>query len=227
MEGWIKLHRKFLEWEWYHDKNTSRLYLHIMLNAVFKKCRFAGRELCPGQYVTSYRRLAADTGLTVDELRTAIKKLRTTGEITTQTNNKYTVITIVNYGLYQQEGQTENPSKSPTNTEQDPSRSQAKGEQTANKTQAEPIYNNNINNLKTDKENNTEIIDYRGRHYRYNKNYKFDAGMKAKIIENTSEIFYNTYIADNGRFDIFQLRRLLQKPEIMDILINHDYFLPA
>ena len=31
--GWIKIHRKLLEWEWADDPNMVALWIHLLLNA--------------------------------------------------------------------------------------------------------------------------------------------------------------------------------------------------
>jgi hypothetical protein len=36
MSGWIKIHRSILEWEWYEDTNTFRLFMHLILKANHK-----------------------------------------------------------------------------------------------------------------------------------------------------------------------------------------------
>ncbi len=54
-----------------------------------------------GSFVTSIKQLSIELGLTNDEIRTALKHLIKTGEVTKQTTNKYTVITVSNYHLYQ------------------------------------------------------------------------------------------------------------------------------
>lgn len=54
-----------------------------------------------GSFVTSIKQLSLELGLTSDEIRTALKHLIKTGEVTKQTTNKYTVITVSNYHLYQ------------------------------------------------------------------------------------------------------------------------------
>ena len=33
MSGWIKIHRKITEWEWYDDVNTFRLFMHLILKS--------------------------------------------------------------------------------------------------------------------------------------------------------------------------------------------------
>lgn len=101
MKGYIKLHRTILEWEWYKDTNTKILFIHLLLNACYDSCRFMGKAVKRGYYITSITRLSNDLGMTSRQIRTCLSRLKKTGEIDTQTSNKYTMITICNYGSYQ------------------------------------------------------------------------------------------------------------------------------
>ena len=76
---YVKISRKILEWEWYTDANTKVLFLHILLKANWKDGRFQGIEVPRGSFVTSLQNLAAETGLTVRNVRTALKHLENTG----------------------------------------------------------------------------------------------------------------------------------------------------
>ena len=99
--GFICLFRSFLEWGWYTDINTKVLFVHMLLKANWKEGNFKGTIVPRGSFVSSIVKLAEETGLTGDEVRTAISHLVRTGEITKQSTNKYTVFTVVNYALYQ------------------------------------------------------------------------------------------------------------------------------
>jgi hypothetical protein len=100
-QGWIKLHRQILEWEWYSDNNCFRLFLHLLLKANHKEKRFKGIELKVGSIVTSRDLLARETGLTSQQIRTALTKLISTNEITSKTSSQGTIIQIVSYEKYQ------------------------------------------------------------------------------------------------------------------------------
>ena len=113
MEGWISLHRKFIDWEWYSDVNTMRVFLHLLLLANHKENKWKGITIERGQLVTSYNTLSENLDLSVQEIRTSFKKLKSTNEITTKTTNKYTIVTILKYNDYQ-DNQKENNSQ--TNT---------------------------------------------------------------------------------------------------------------
>lgn len=99
--GQILLHRKIIEWGWYTEINTKVLFIHMLLKANWKEGNFKGTTVPRGSFVSSIAKLAEETGLTGDEVRTAISHLIQTGEITKQSTNKYTVFTVVNYNLYQ------------------------------------------------------------------------------------------------------------------------------
>lgn len=100
-EDWISLHRKFKNWKWYKDINTKTLFLHLLLVANYKDNYWKNILVKRGQLITSIEHLATETGLTIQQTRTAIKKLKSTNEITVTATNKYTVISIEKYGIYQ------------------------------------------------------------------------------------------------------------------------------
>lgn len=101
---YVKISRKILEWEWYTDINTKVLFLHILLKANWKQGRFQGTEVPRGSFVTSQQNLALETGLTLKNVRTALKHLENTGEVAVNRHPKFSVITIKNYDKYQSGG---------------------------------------------------------------------------------------------------------------------------
>ena len=101
MEGYVKLHRAIIQWEWYKDINTKSLFIHFLLKACFDDCSYRGSKLEKGQVITSIKKLSDETGLTVRQVRTSLNKLQGSGEITVETNNKFTLVTVVKYEDYQ------------------------------------------------------------------------------------------------------------------------------
>lgn len=100
-QGYIKLHRKIIDWEWYDDINTKTLFIHILLMVNFEDKKWRGELVKRGSFITSYQSLATQTGLTAQQVRTSLKKLITTNDVTKVTSNKNTVIIVPNYNLYQ------------------------------------------------------------------------------------------------------------------------------
>ena len=89
MEGWIKVHRKLVDWEWYNDINVKVVFLHLLLTANHKEKQWKGQTILRGQKLTSIEHLADDVGLTFQQTRTALKKLKSTHEYNKQNNKLF------------------------------------------------------------------------------------------------------------------------------------------
>lgn len=121
MQGYIKLHRSLLDWEWYNDSVVKDVFLHLLLSANHKDNKYKGIEIKKGQLLTGRLKLASDLNLTEMQIRTALKKLKSTNEITIKTTSKYSIISIKNWDKYQQDNQQDNQqitNKQPTNNQQ-------------------------------------------------------------------------------------------------------------
>ncbi len=111
--GFIKLHRQLLEWEWYDDINTFRLFTHLLLKANYEPKKWHGIDIGIGQFLTSRETLARETALSEQQVRTALTKLKSTNEITSQATNNYSLISITNWEKWQGSNQpSNNPSTS-------------------------------------------------------------------------------------------------------------------
>lgn len=117
MSGWVKLHRQILEWEWYDDHNTFRLFIHLLLKANHKEKKYRGMILQAGTILTSRDILALEVGLSVRQTRTALDKLKSTNEVAIKTSGQGTIIQIVNYSKYQVET-NETTNERPTSDQQ-------------------------------------------------------------------------------------------------------------
>lgn len=103
MAGWIKVHRKIIGWEWYQDSNTFRVYFHCLLMANHEDKNWQGITIKRGEFITSSENLASDLGLTRQQIRTSLNKLKSTNNLTIKSTNKYTIINIDRYSDYQNE----------------------------------------------------------------------------------------------------------------------------
>lgn len=88
------------DWEWYESTNVFRLFTHCLLHTNTQNIRYCRREIKAGQFVSSVARISAETGLTESQVRTALKKLKDTGYISTKSTNKYTIYTVNRYQMY-------------------------------------------------------------------------------------------------------------------------------
>lgn len=103
-KGYISLHRSLLDWEWYTDANTARLFIHLLLTVNHTSKQWHGITVERGQRVASYAKLAAETGMTVKEVRTALNHLKRTGEVAHKATSKFGLFTVKNYNKYQATG---------------------------------------------------------------------------------------------------------------------------
>ena len=101
MNGYIMLHRQLLEWEWYGDTKVKAVFIDLLLRANFKTAQWRGQEIKRGQVVIGIERFGAKIGLSIQEVKTCLKKLKNTHEITTRATSKFLLVTIVNFELYQ------------------------------------------------------------------------------------------------------------------------------
>ena len=114
MEGWIKLHRNLLNWEWFSEPKTLSVFVYFLLSARHNEGSWRGINLKAGELITSRESISNATGLSVQEVRTAMGKLAMTGEITTKATTKYTIVTITNYASYQSAESDNQPAEKPT-----------------------------------------------------------------------------------------------------------------
>ena len=101
--NYIFLNRSLMKWEWYQQEHTKNLFIHCLLKANWCDGKFKGNIIKRGSFVTSYNTLCNELDLTINEVRTAIRHLQTTHEITVKAHSKFSVITVVKYNDYQRD----------------------------------------------------------------------------------------------------------------------------
>jgi hypothetical protein len=114
--GWVKLHRKLLNWEWYGDVNVRITFIHCLLLANYEDKNWRGKLIPRGSFISSTKNLSKQIGISEMKLRTAIKKLILTSEITSVSSSTDTMFTILSYDSYQTDNERDN--KQVTNEQQ-------------------------------------------------------------------------------------------------------------
>lgn len=109
--GFIKLHRKILKWEWYDDPYTFKLFMHLMLTANIEDDEWHGVTIPRGSRVSSYDKLASELHFTKRQIRTHLARLELTGEVTHASTRNYSVFSVVNYDFYQTTRHTKRQTK--------------------------------------------------------------------------------------------------------------------
>lgn len=106
-KGWIKLHRSIQECTLWDDKpfDKARAWIDLLLlaNHEDKRIMFNGYPITivRGQYLTSVRKLAERWGWSCDKVSRYLTVLVNEEMVLKDSNNNRTLLTIVNYGVYQ------------------------------------------------------------------------------------------------------------------------------
>jgi DNA-binding transcriptional MerR regulator len=116
MSGWIKIHRKFLDWEWFNKSEAVHLFLYMVIKANHKDNKWQGNDVKRGQFISSLGNISSATGITIQQIRTILKKLEKTNEIIVKSTSQFTIVTICKYECYQDEEEATN--KPITNNQQ-------------------------------------------------------------------------------------------------------------
>ena len=113
VEGWLKLYRSIQNhWLW-EDKPFSRgqafVDLLLMANHKDNKILFNGEliEVKRGSRITSLRQLSEAWGWSTKKTKKFLELLEKDNMITVKSDNKKTLVTIENYEVYQEVGNTE------------------------------------------------------------------------------------------------------------------------
>tara|TARA_B100002003_G_C14125543_1_gene541344 strand:+ start:636 stop:1346 length:711 start_codon:yes stop_codon:yes gene_type:complete len=104
MNGWIKLHRKITQTSFYKDSQAVHLAIHLLLKANHSdvKIIFNNEEVSikRGSMITGRHALSRETGIHESTIYRKLKVLEKVGFSHIKSNNKYSIITIINYDAY-------------------------------------------------------------------------------------------------------------------------------
>jgi hypothetical protein len=105
MFGWIKLHRKLLENGWLKNPKLLTFWIYCLLKAThepFKaKAGYQEVQLEPGQFIFGLHKASEESFLSIQTIRTCLDTLRRWGNITVKSTNKFSIISIMNWDVYQ------------------------------------------------------------------------------------------------------------------------------
>ncbi|MGC9599788.1 DnaD domain-containing protein [Staphylococcus epidermidis] len=155
MTGWIKLHRKLLDSPIFQNEKLFKVFAYCLMKASHKEhTQLVGRRvvhLQKGQFVFGRKRASEELRLKESTVRDYVKLLEKLGTIDIKSDNKFSVITVVNWAIYQNEEEnsdSKNDNKSTTNQHQMDSKS------TSNQHQINT--NKNVKNVENDKNEKNE-----------------------------------------------------------------------
>ena len=175
MAGYIKLYRELKNWRYYKKSQYVHFFIYCLLRANHQDNYFEDKLIKRGSFVSSLKNMSEETGLSVQTIRTILKRLapqkstqEITHELTSESTTKYSIISIVNYDKYQATNTDINTQSNKQLTNE---------QQTTNKRLT------TINNVKNDKKvkNEKNIYNYT---FITKDNFKWDYSMTVDQIWN-------------------------------------------
>jgi hypothetical protein len=108
MDGWIKIHRKILDNPIAGNPKLLSLFIHCLVKANHEEKTIIWNQqemvIERGSFVTGLKKLAQVTGLSFQNVRTALLTLYNLGMLqksTTKSTTKFSYISVCNYNTYQ------------------------------------------------------------------------------------------------------------------------------
>lgn len=106
MEGWIKIHRKILDNPIVcKDSDYFMVWMYLLLNASHKdySALFRGKRITlhAGQLITGRLAISKATGVESHKVYRILEALKTEQQIEQQASSKNSLITILNWEIYQ------------------------------------------------------------------------------------------------------------------------------
>lgn len=159
MASWIKIFRELLQWEWFQKAEMVQLFIYLLLKANCVDKQWQGITIKRGQLATSNATMRQDLRLSEQQIRTCIKRLISTGEITYKSTNRYVVITICNYDKYQEIGNSINEQNNEQTNNQSTDEQRAINEQSTTTKEVKNIRSKeyNIKDIKQESGSNDQL----------------------------------------------------------------------
>jgi DNA-binding transcriptional MerR regulator len=88
----------------------------MLIKANHKDAKWQGNDVKRGQFISSLGNISNATGISIQQIRTILKKLEKTSEIEVKSTSQFTIVTICKYECYQDENESTN--KPLTNNQQ-------------------------------------------------------------------------------------------------------------
>jgi len=105
MEGWVKLHRKLLESPVFQNEKLLKVFVWCLLKASHTEhAELVGLQkvsLHPGQFVYGRHKAAEELKIKESTLYKYMMWLKNEEILNIQSNNKFSVVTVVNWDIYQ------------------------------------------------------------------------------------------------------------------------------
>lgn len=109
MEGWIKLHRSIIDSAVFSDADVLKVWIWLLCNVAYDDhdVVYLGKviPIKKGQIITGRQKLSQQIGMSEGKIYRATNILKSLGNISVKSNNRYSIITVENWLKYQSDFQ--------------------------------------------------------------------------------------------------------------------------
>lgn len=144
MDGWIKLHRAVVDSAVFDDAEVLKVWIWLLCNVSYEdhEIIYGGSvvQIKKGQLITGRKKLAQQLKMSESKVYRALNLLEALGNVNIKPNNRFSLITLINWAKYQDDVQKVN---SQTTAGQQPDNSQTTaGQHNKRNIESNNIYNN-------------------------------------------------------------------------------------
>ena len=109
MSGYIKLYRSLQNKGYYHNSKYVHLWVYLLMKASYQQKEYLFNNkiehLSPGQFIVGRKTIRKETGISETTIERILDCFESEHQIGQQKNNKFRIITILNWNEYQVDGQ--------------------------------------------------------------------------------------------------------------------------
>ena len=110
MQGWIKLHRQLLYSDTFKNDKLLKVWIYCLLKATHAECDcVVGRQtvkIKPGQFVFGRKKASTELDMPESTIRDYVELLVKSKNIDIKSTNKYSLITVIKWGDFQEKNET-------------------------------------------------------------------------------------------------------------------------
>lgn len=100
--GFVIIDRKIEDWRYWDNLTLTGFWLHLLIKANWKEAAWRfGEHVGRGEMITSIGNLAAECGTSRSQIYRMLKKLEAEHQIELRPKQRYTLIKVLNYEVYQ------------------------------------------------------------------------------------------------------------------------------
>lgn len=103
--GYIKLWRKIFDSGIQQEPMTFTMWIWILCNVTHKPLNYIARGQCiklnPGELIIGRKKLSKELRISERSVRTCLHHLETWGNVTIRTTNRFSIINVINWEIYQ------------------------------------------------------------------------------------------------------------------------------